>query len=995
MSQNKRLKNGGRINRNKALNFSFNGKPYIGFEGDTIASALLANDVMIIGLSFKYRRVRGIIGSGAEECNAIFDVMDKKGKTTPNCRATQTQLTDDMTVTSLSIESGKKLVSAKFLRLFHRFMPVGFYYKTFIKPKFLWPMYERLIRYSTGLGLVPKEKDTDRYDKLNQHCDALIIGAGPAGLAAALPLSAQHKKVIIIDEQNEFGGSLLSVERRINDMPSKQWLHITLQTLASRKNVIMLPRSTAFGYYDHNLVGVIEKRTDHLSDPNNKESRQRFHRVRAKQVIMATGVIERPMVFSNNDKPGIMLASSVSTYIKKYAVLPGNNVIIFTANDNAYQTALDVIDAGGEVAAVIDIRRDVEGDLVKRVKEKKVRVLEGYAVIEALGKKSVTSINVAPIDDKFDSILAGTQNISCDMIAMSAGFSPVVHLSSHCGSKPIWDDTIIGFVPSKQQSNFVSVGACNGAVDLLTCLQQGADVGETKFEDLNYQTDEIIHSKPEAFFLSPHYKSISRAPKQFVDFQLDVTSSDLMLAAREGYDSIELVKRYTALGFGTDQGKLGNINGIGILAKILGKNIQDVGTTVFRPSYTPSTFGAIAGRNIGNQLLAPERRTPLHHWHEKHGAKWENVGQWKRAWYYPQKNESMLDSINRECLAVRNSVGMLDASTLGKIDIQGADAAEFINRIYTNAYLKLAIGRCRYGLMLKEDGMVFDDGVTARLAENHYLMFTTTGGAANVLSWLECWHQTEWPELKVYFNSVTDHWATITVSGPESRKVLQAICNDIDFSKESFKFLDAKEGTVEGIKARIFRISFTGELTYEINVPANYAHFIWKSVYKVGKPFNITPYGTETMHVLRAEKGFIIVGQDTDGSVTPGDLNMDWVVGKKKKFNFIGRRGLARPDCLRDGRKQLVGLKTSDPLDVIPEGAQIVNSKKDTKMQGHVTSSYYSAALKSSIAMALIKSGLERMGDTVFCPLANGKVIEAKIVSSVFYDPKGEKQNVD
>ena len=478
--------------------------------------------------------------------------------------------------------------------------------------------------------------------------------------------------------------------------------------------------------------------------------------------------------------------------------------------------------------------------------------------------------------------------------------------------------------------------------------------------------------------------------------QLDVTAADIELAAREGYESVEHVKRYTALGLGTDQGKLGNINGIAILARALGQDIARTGTTIFRPAYTPAAFGALAGRHVGD-LFDPERYTALHRWHEQQGAEFENVGQWKRPWYFPRPGETLQEAVNRECLAVRNSVGILDASTLGKIDIQGPDAAEFITRLYTNSFLKLAPGQCRYGVMLKDDGMIFDDGVTACLGENRYLMFTTTGGAAAVLAWLELWQQTEWPELRVYFTSVTDHWTTATVTGPNARKVVEKVCDDVDFSREAFKFMHWRDATVAGVKARIFRISFTGELSFEVNVPAHYGRHVWERLIEAGREFDITPYGTETMHVLRAEKGFIIVGQDTDGSVTPQDMNMDWVLGKKKTFSFIGKRSLARADCRREDRKQFVGLRTREPQTVLPEGAQIVNDPAEPKpmsMQGHVTSSYYSANLGHSIALALIKGGLRRMGETVYCPLADGRTVAAEIVSSVFYDPAGERQNV-
>ncbi|MDZ7898832.1 MAG: glycine cleavage T C-terminal barrel domain-containing protein [Arcicella sp.] len=493
----------------------------------------------------------------------------------------------------------------------------------------------------------------------------------------------------------------------------------------------------------------------------------------------------------------------------------------------------------------------------------------------------------------------------------------------------------------------------------------------------------------------PHDKPTARAPKQFVDLQNDVTAAGIELATREGFESVEHVKRYTALGFGTDQGKLGNINGLAIAARSLGISIPQMGTTMFRPNYTPVTFGAVAGRHCG-ALFEPKRYTAMQSWHLQNGAEFEDVGQWKRPWYFPKTGEDLHAAVARECLAVRNAVGILDASTLGKIDIQGPDAREFLNRVYTNAWTKLDVGKARYGLMCKEDGMVFDDGVTACLADNHFLMTTTTGGAARVMEWLEIYHQTEWPELKVYFTSVTDHWATMTLSGPNSRKLLAEV-TDIDLDKDGFPFMTWKEGQVGGVPARVFRISFTGELSYEVNVQADYALGVWEKIIEAGKKHGLTPYGTETMHVLRAEKGFIIVGQDTDGSVTPDDLNMGWCVGRTKPFSWIGWRGMNREDSLREDRKQLVGLKPVDPNQVLPEGAQLVFDPKQTipmSMVGHVTSSYMSAALGYSFAMGMVKGGLKRVGERVFAPLVDGSVIEAEIVSSVFYDPKGDRQNI-
>ncbi len=1000
-----RLPSGGRIERDHPLNFRFNGKLLQGFAGDTLASALLANGVHLVGRSFKYGRPRGIVGHGAEEPNAIVQ-LGRGAQTVPNLRATQVELYEGLEAYSVSGWPSVDFNLTSLFAVFGGLMPPGFYYKTFMRPRKLWMFYEHFIRKLAGLGKVPTEADPDSYDKLNQHCDVLVVGAGPAGLAAACSSARSGARVILVDEQQEFGGMLLSSRQGIGGQSTSEWISECVTDLSGRENVELLPRSTVFGYYDHNFLAVLERRSDHLGLVAKGGVRQRLHRVRAKQVVLATGAIERPLVFANNDIPGVMLAGSVATYIQRYAVVPGSRMVLFTSNDNAYHTAIDWQQAGREVVAIVDSRAEPAGALPEEARRLGIVVIGGHGVIEAVGKKRVKAALIAPLDATATKVTGPVQRMDCDLIACSGGWSPAIHLSSHTGAKPHWSDSVVGFLPGESRQQERSVGAANGNFGLSDCLQDGANAGAEAAAAAGFIRDECnwdIPSAPEseqqpqqALFLVPHTRPTSRAPSQFVDFQLDVTAAGIELAAREGYQSVEHLKRYTAMGFGTDQGKLGNINGMAILARTLGQSMAETGTTIFRPAYTPTTFGAIAGRNV-DELFDPERYTALHRWHEEHQAEWENVGQWKRPWYFPRGGESMRDAVNRECLAVRDSVGILDASTLGKIDIQGPDAAEFITRIYTNSYLKLEPGKCRYGVMLKEDGMIFDDGVTACLGEHHYLMHTTTGGAAAVLAWLELWQQTEWPELQVYFTSVTDHWSTATVTGPSARQVIAAVCNDIDLSNHAFPFMDWREGTVAGVKARIFRISFTGELSYEVNVPAHCGRHVWEKLMQAGEAFDITPYGTETIHLLRAEKGFIIVGQDTDGSMTPEDMNMDWVVGKNKAFSFIGKRSLARSDCIRANRKQLVGLKTLQPLAVLPEGAQIVfdpNQPLPMDMQGHVTSSYFSASLGHAIALAVVKGGRERMGETVYCPLADGETIAAEIVSSVFYDPEGVRQNV-
>ncbi|SEF63067.1 sarcosine oxidase subunit alpha [Marinobacterium lutimaris] len=1006
MSQKNRLQSGGRVDRSKALTFTYNGRQYKGYQGDSVASALLANGVDIVARSFKYSRPRGIVAAGAEEPNAVLQLGATEATQVPNVRATQQELYNGLVCSATngwpSVESDWMGMMGK---LGGKMMPPGFYYKTFMFPQSMWPTYEKFIRKAAGLGRAPTERDEDEYDIVNQHCDLMVVGAGPAGLMAALTAARSGARVIIADEQSEFGGHLLSSRERIEGKPAAEWVAGIVAELAKLPEVTMLPRSVVNGYHDHNFLTINENRTDYMADKAPEgQVRQRMHRVRAHWVVLATGAHERPLVFGNNDVPGCMVASAVSTYINRYGVVPGNKLVLMTTNDGAYQTALDWADAGREVVAVVDTRSNPQGERIEAVRKRGIKVITGSGVIDVQGKKRVSGVSVAGLDAKGEKVTGNVQQLSCDTVASSGGWSPVVHLSCHAGVRPVWSDEAIGFVPGPSVQNQLIAGGISGTYALDKVLAEGAKAGQEAVAKLGLAASEVAlpnvrkvsEGTPMALYHIPHTKPTSRAPKQFVDYQNDVTAAGIELATREGFESIEHVKRYTAMGFGTDQGKLGNINGMAITAAVLGKSIPETGTTVFRPNYTPIAFGAIAGRNCG-PLFEPKRFTAMHKWHVENGAEFEDVGQWKRPWYYPKNGETMQQALDRECVATRESVGILDASTLGKIDIQGKDAREFLGRVYTNAWAKLAVGKCRYGLMCGEDGMVFDDGVTSCLGENHFVMTTTTGGAAHVMEWLELYHQTEWPELEVYFTSVTDHWSTMTISGPNSRKLLSELCDDIDLDKDSFKFMDWREGTVAGVPARVFRISFTGELSFEINVQANYGLHVWEKLFEHGAKYNLTPYGTETMHILRAEKGFIIAGQDTDGSMTPIDLGMSWCVSNNKPFSYIGKRGMAREDCVRENRKQMVGLKTKDPKVVLPEGAQAVADTKQPipmDLLGHVSSSYWSANLNRSVALGFIKGGLDRMGETVYYPLADGRVIEAEICSPIFLDPKGERQNV-
>ncbi len=994
-----RLSSGGHIDRDRPLRFTFNGKEYEGYQGDTLASALLANDVRLVARSIKYHRPRGVVGSGTEEPNAIVQVGDG-ARTLLNLVATQVELYEGLKAASVNVSPSVDFDWRAIQGWFSRFMPPGFFYKTFMWPASYWRKYEHEIRKAAGFGVAPPAADPDDYDHMNAHCDVLVVGSGPAGLAAALEAGRSGARVIVVDERPEPGGSIQGGRGEIDSAPAEVWVASVTAELAAMDEVRMLPRTTAVGYYEHNFLYALERRTDHLSLGDGAGPRQRLWRIRAGQVMLATGAFERPLVFSNNDRPGVMLASAVSDYVNRYAVAPGDRAAVFTNNDGAYQTAFDLMEAGVPVEAIVDVRPP--GEMSMKARERDIEVLNNHVVVNTDGKKRLSGVSVMALTEDGQGVTGKSRDLKCDLLAVSGGWNPAVQLHAQSRGVPRYDADKACFVPGDPVQAERSVGACNGSFSLGDCLVEGARAGAEAAQSAGFGNGKLSQPAPSAvsivqgdirpMWVAPSTKSVSRAPKQFVDYQTDVTAADVLIAAREGYESIEHVKRYTTLGMGTDQGRTGNVNGIGILAQHLGAEPGSIGTTTFRPVYTPVAYGAVSGGDQGD-LFDPIRKTSIHEWHAEHGALFENVGQWKRPWYYPKRGESMDEAVNRECLATRTSVGVLDASTLGKIDIQGPDANVFLNRVYTNPFMKVGLGRCRYGFMLDENGMLLDDGVTARLSESHYLMHTTTGGAAHVMAWLEVWLQTEWPELKVHMTSVTDHWATVAVSGPNSRKIVEQLCADVDFSGDAFPFMSVREGTVLGVPARIFRISFTGEMTYEINVNANYGRHVWDAVVEAGAEYDITPIGTEAMHVLRAEKGYVIVGQDTDGSVTPIDLGMDRMVGKDK--DFLGKRSLYRSYIMRDDRKQFVGLLTEDPKEVLPDGGQIVEDPTaplPRPMFGHVTSSYYSAVLGHSIALAVVKGGLSRMGETVLVQNFDGRTIPARITDPVFYDPEGERQ---
>ncbi len=993
-----RLKTGGgRIDRARPVGFRFNGRSYQGFAGDTLASAVLAAGETVLSRSWKYHRPRSIVSSGIEEPSALVQ-MESGAWVIPNAKMPEVELYQNLSATSVNPwpSPGKHLFSIN--RWFTPLFPAGFYYKTFMWPAKAWMWYERFIRQAGGLGASPQEEDKDRYVHQNIHCDVLVAGGGVAGLAAALAAGRSGARVILAELGAHLGGSAHRLQGSIDGLSASEWVRAAEQELAAMPEVKIIRRGVVFGYHDGNFVTIRESLTDHLPVQERKGFRERLWRVRAAQVVLATGAHERPMVFGNNDLPGVMLSSALADYAALYGVRVGPRIVLATNNDSAYADALILQQAGAQVT-VVDARagQPPAGSMAHQASVAGVALVRGFVPLHATGSAGVTALVVrAMVGDK----ASGEQRtLACDAIGMAGGWNPAIHLYSHSGGKARWDDTAACFVPGAAMPAQALVGACRALWALGKSIDDASLAGAAAATAAGFSATASQYSVVEpaqepiaAFWIAETGEPVSRRAKAFVDYQNDVAASDIELAIREGFESIEHIKRYTALGFGTDQGKLGNINGMALAARAMGKPIDQVGTTTFRPNYLPISFGTFAGLERG-ELFDPARKTSPHLLHVAAGALFEDVGQWKRPWYFPKPGEDLHQAVNRECLAVRNSVGMLDASTLGKIDIQGPDAAKLLNWMYTNPWLKLEVGKCRYGLMLDENGMVFDDGVTARLSENHFLMTTTTGGAARVLGWMERWVQTEWPDMQVWMTSVTDHWSTFAVVGPNSRAVVRKICQDVDLSNEAFPFMSWREGTVAGVRARIMRISFSGEMSFEVNVPSHTGAHVWRSLVQAGAEFDLTPYGTEAMHVLRAEKGYIIVGQDTDGSITPYDLGMGGMVSKTK--DFLGRRSLTRSDTARADRKQLVGLLTDDPLTVLPEGTQLTDKPAGTPtpvpMLGHVTSSYYSPTLQRSIAMAVLRSGTQRMGQKVNAALADGQYVAATVTSTVFYDPEGKR----
>ena len=1000
MPKNLRINSSNFIDETTRVSFKFDGKTYYGFKGDTLASALIANGIHLVARSFKYHRPRGIMTAGSEEPNAIVQINGNTAYTEPNVRATEIEIYDGLEASSQNCWPNVNFDIGGINNILSPLLPAGFYYKTFMWPASFWEKYEYFIRKSAGLGKSPTKPDPDLYEHKYIHCDVLVIGGGISGIMAAKTAAENNYKTLLLDEKPHLGGTTIyqsSEFNKINNQYSSKWLENEISKLKNIKNLEIKTRTSVAAYHGYNFLLARENLTDHL--PLNKKKdkiRQRLLKIRAKKVIAATGSIERPLIFNNNDRPGIILSSAIKKYSDYYGVVCGKENILFTNNDSAYETAISLFNKGIKINAIIDIREKVNSEITNHAEKIGIKIYNSYTIVDTSGYRRIKEVSIMKLSKDGQSVTGSKIKIKCNCLGISGGWTPAVHLFTQSGGKLKFDNEDNVFIPSKYPSDQISIGSCNGEFDLNTIIKNFnkniknfLGIDKTSFEDLKINsTKEILKRN---IWLLPSDKAIGKC-KPFVDFQNDATAKDIKLALREGFRSIEHVKRYTTTGMGTDQGKLGNMHALGIISDTSGVKMSDLGTTTFRPPYTPLTFGTIVGRNVG-EFFDIFRKTPMHDWHVDNNAEFENVGQWKRAWYYPKKGESMFDAVQRESKAARDGAGILDASTLGKIDIQGSDASEFLNRVYTNAWSKLAIGKCRYGLMLNEDGMVYDDGVTTRLDENHYIMTTTTGGAATVLGKLEDYLQTEWPELDVYLTSVTDHFATISVCGPNSKKIVKKVIPDLDLSDEEFPHMSFKNAKIDNIKCRVMRISFTGEQSYEINIQANFGKSVWEKCMEAGKEFNITPYGTETMHLLRAEKGFIIVGQDTDATLTPIDLQMDWIVSKKK-YDFIGKRSLYRSDTIREDRKQLVGIVTEDPREVLEEGAQIVAdvSKKPVEMLGHITSSYFSPNLNKSIALGVVKGGKNMLGKKLFIPMKN-KIISVQVADPVFLDKENKRLN--
>jgi heterotetrameric sarcosine oxidase alpha subunit len=999
MTQPYRLDAGGIVDRAQPLRFTFDGVGYSGYAGDTLASALLASGVHLVGRSFKYHRPRGIFSAGTEEPSALVQLA-RDARTEPNVRATTLELHDGMVAASQNRWPSLRHDVGSINDRLSRLIPAGFYYKTFMwppTPKW-WLKYEHMIRRAAGMGRGASAPDPDRYEHQYAHCDVLVIGGGLAGLAAARAAAVDGARVIVCDENPRWGGGVPNVEVAIDDRPSAQWIGETVAHLSAQPDVTLLSRTTAFGYYDGNLVGAVERVTDHLASPPPHLPRQRLWMIRAKAVVLASGAHERSIAYANNDLPGTMLAGAAHTYVARHGVKPGTRAVVFTNNDGAYADALALHAAGIAIAAIVDVRSasSLAGGLPARARDAGLPLIAGAVAGAAHGRRHVRAVDVVPAAG------GAARRIDCDIVCVSGGWSPVVHLFSQARGKLRYDETLAAFVPESSPMSIIPAGAVNGRFDVAMGLADGHDAGSAARVRAGMSAAAAVAAPRAATTSVAPLQALWAVPssgggKRFVDLQNDVTADDIALARREGYQAVEHLKRYTTLGMGTDQGKTSNIIGLALMAEQLGVAIPQVGTTTFRPPYTPITLGAVPGAESGVHV-EPMRRSSMHDWHAAHGARFVNAGLWKRPHSYPRAGESEDDAASREAQNVRANVGIVDVSTLGKIELQGRDVAAFLNRVYINRWDNLAVCRCRYGVMLRDDGMVMDDGTTSRLGATHYLMTTTTVNAVKVMQHLEYLLQAVWPELEVHATSVTEQWSAAALSGPKSRDVLAALV-DVDVSNAAFPFLAVGACHVRSqggdIPARLFRMSYSGELAYEIHVPADRGREMWEAVIAAGAPFGIMPYGTEAMSTLRIEKGHVVIGPEADGRTTADDLGLGKLVNAAKWC--VGKPLLGRAAMVAADRWQLVGLTALEGARM-PRGAKIVadpDHSLPNPMQGHVTSWCYSPHCNAWIALALVANGRARHGETLWAvsPLADARV-RVQVGPPCFIDPEGARLRV-
>ncbi|TIQ35295.1 MAG: sarcosine oxidase subunit alpha [Mesorhizobium sp.] len=988
-NQANRLAAGGLIDRSTQLSFRFDGKTFSGFKGDTLASALVANGVKLVGRSFKYHRPRGILTAGSEEPNALVELRSG-ARREPNTKATTAELYDGLEAASQNRWPSLSFDVMSVNQLFAPIFVAGFYYKTFMWPAKFWEaIYEPAIRRAAGLGRAAGVPDPDHYDKAWAHCDVVIAGSGPAGLAAALAAARCGARVILCEEDFVLGGRLLADGGTIDGLPAAEWIARTVAELAAMPDVRIMTRTTLFGVYDGGTYGAIERVNDHLPVPPEHQVRQRLWRIVAKRCVVAAGALERPIVFAGNDTPGVMMASAMRSYINRYAATPARRIALFTNNEDGWRTIETAITAGLQVAAVIDARAEVSPAHRSLASKGGFPVLNGSVSGVDGGKDGVRKISV--------SLTGGARaEVEADGLAISGGWNPAVGLTSYHRGRPKWRDDIAAFVPDGAPPGMVAAGAANGAFGLGACLREGFGAGAAAARDTGHSGN--VGSMPaaddEAFSLTPLWHVAGKG-KAFVDQQHDVTASDVELAQREGFESVEHLKRYTTLGMATDQGKTSNVAGLAIMAAVTGKSIPETGTTIYRPPYVPVAIGAFAGHHRDENFHAT-RLTPSHHWAAEQGAVFVDTGLWKRAQWYPRAGEKdWLESVTREVRAVRSGVGFCDVSTLGKIDVHGPDAGAFLDRVYINAFSSLAVGKARYGLMLREDGIVYDDGTTSRLAEDHYFLTTTTAKAGPVMQHLEFCRQVLFPELDVQLTSVSDQWAQFSITGPKTRDLLREIVDPAeDLSNEGFPFMGAREVKLSGgIKARLFRISFSGEMAFEISVPARYGEALVRNLMIAGEPFGVTPYGTEALGVMRIEKGHV-AGPELNGTTTAADLGLAKMMSTKK--DFVGRVMAGREALVSPNRQVVVGIKPTDKARRLRSGAHII-PKGETpgpgNDQGYVTSVCFSPVLDQWIGLGLVERGRERIGEIVRAhdPL-RGEEYDVELCNSVFYDPDGGRQ---